>query len=249
MSYLQFRLSDYRFRPSLVGTVLMVLCIPLFIKFGFWQYNKAEQKQQLQDMYDQALVAEPVEMPKEFADINDWRYRQVKVSGIYVPDYQILLDNQVEQERAGYHVITPLRVEQTGQYILVNRGWVAANPDKSVLPTIETPTGEQQINGHLWLPSTKFYSLEKSDQMPTEIAWQTVWQNMDMQRYQALVPFDVLPLAIRLDAKSQGGGYSRVWPRPAERITTHIGYAYQWFGFAVAAFLIWFFTGFKRQKP
>jgi surfeit locus 1 family protein len=89
--------------------------------------------------------------------------------------------------------------------------------------------------------------LEQPTEVVKEAQWQTVWQNMDMQRYQQSVSFEVLPLAIRLDANSNAGGYSRIWPRPAERITTHIGYAYQWFGFAVAALLIWIFTAFKRQ--
>ncbi|MDZ4098231.1 MAG: SURF1 family protein [Methylophilaceae bacterium] len=248
MSYLQFRLSEYRFRPSLVGTLLMLVCIPLFIKFGFWQYNKAEQKQMLQDMYDQALLAEPVDMPLAFSDVDSWRYWQVKTIGTYQTEHQILLDNQVEQERAGYHVITPLQLGQSGKYVLVNRGWVEANPDKSILPELETPSGEQEIVGYLWLPSTKFYSLEQSTEVVKDGQWQSVWQNMDMQRYQQSVPFEVLPLAIRLDPNSNAGGYSRIWPRPAERITTHIGYAYQWFGFAVAALLIWLFTAFKRQK-
>jgi surfeit locus 1 family protein len=248
MSYLQFRISDYRFRPNLIGTILMLVCIPLFIKFGFWQYNKAEQKQILQDMYDKALVSEPVDLPLEFTDLDSWRYRAVRVVGTYVPEYQILLDNQVEQERAGYHVITPLKIRQSDKHILIDRGWILAHPDKSVLPVIETPAGEQEIVGHLWLPSTKFYSLEHQQAVVKEAEWERVWQNMDMARYQQSVDIEVMPLAIRLDAKSEAGGYLRVWPRPAERITTHIGYAYQWFGFAVAAVLIWIFTSFKRRE-
>lgn len=225
----------------------MLICIPLFIKFGFWQHNKAEQKRMLQDMYDQALLAEPVTLPLQYADLQSWRYKQVTVTGTYQPQYQILLDNQVEQERAGYHVITPLQIKSSEKYVLVDRGWILANPDRSLLPNIETPVGEQQIVGSLWLPPEKFYSLEHKDAADAGAAWQTVWQNMDMARYQQSVPVEVLPLVIRLDAKSEAGGYLRAWPRPAERITTHIGYAYQWFGFAVAALLIWIFTGFKRQ--
>lgn len=248
MSNLQFGFWKYRFRPSLLGTILMLICIPVFIKFGFWQYNKAEQKQILQDMYDQALVAEPVPLPLEFADPENWRYRQVKVAGTYAPEYQILLDNQVEQERAGYHVITPLKIKQSDQYVLIDRGWIAANPDRNVLPSIETPAAEQEMIGHLWLPSTKFYTLENQQEAKVGEELPRVWQNMDMRRYQQSVVFEVLPMAIRLDAESDAGGYLRNWPRPAERITTHIGYAYQWFGFAVTAFLIWLFTGFKRQE-
>jgi surfeit locus 1 family protein len=34
---------------------------------------------------------------------------------------------------------------------------------------------------------------------------------------------------------------------PASKIASHLGYAYQWFGFALASILIYVFTGFKRR--
>jgi Uncharacterized conserved protein len=248
VSDLQFRFSDLRFRPTLVGTLLMLVCIPLFIKFGFWQYNKAEQKRQLQAMFDRALTTEAVELPQAFDDIGIWRYRQVKVAGHYEPRYQILLDNQVEQDRVGYHVITPLKIGGTEKYVLVDRGWIAANTDRNQLPEVLPPAGEQQVRGHLWLPADKFYSLESDARSDGQRLWKTVWQNMDMAAYRQSVPAEVLPLVIRLDAEIKTGGYLRQWPAPAERITTHIGYAYQWFGFAAAALLIWLFTSIKRQE-
>lgn len=201
----------------------------------------------LQDLHDKAMGSAPVDLPLAFTDMDSWRYRQVKVVGTYVPEHQILLDNQVALERAGYHVITPLQIKQSGQYVLVDRGWVPAPPDRSMLPEIETPAGEQQIIGHLWLPSAEFYSLEQRGAGDVHAKWETVWQNMDMARYQRSVSAQVLPLVIRMDAASSGGGFLRAWPRPAERITTHIGYAYQWFGFSIAALFIWLFTSFKRQ--
>src|SRR5690606_3428728 len=96
MSYLQFRLADYRFRPSLAGTILMLCCIPLFIKFGFWQYHKAERERALQALFDQAQNTAPVALPADFPDaasLDRWRYRHVKVTGSYLPQYQLLLDN------------------------------------------------------------------------------------------------------------------------------------------------------------
>lgn len=215
MSNLQFRSIAYRFRPGLVGTLVMLLCIPLFIKFGFWQYNKAVQKQALQDMYDAALLAAPVDLPSSFEDVQAWRYRQVRVAGSYRPEYQILLDNQVVQGRAGYHVITPLQIAGSRHYVLVNRGWVLAEADRSHLPQINTPAGQQEIVGALWLPSDKFYSLERQAAPQAGDDWQIVWQNMDMQRYQQSVDFEVLPLVVRLDAGSQAGGFLREWPRPS----------------------------------
>ncbi|OGV74278.1 MAG: hypothetical protein A3B82_04900 [Methylophilales bacterium RIFCSPHIGHO2_02_FULL_57_10] len=71
---------------------------------------------------------------------------------------------------------------------------------------------------------------------------------MDMPRYAKAVPFVVLPFVIRLDASSQAGGFSRNWIKPAERIETHIGYAWQWWGFSVALVAIWVFVNVKREE-
>ncbi|HZV98008.1 MAG TPA: SURF1 family protein [Methylophilaceae bacterium] len=249
MSYLQFRYSNYKFRPTWLGTLITVCCIPLFIKLGFWQYHKAEQKQALQTLYDSYMHSPPVALPTNIAEPESWRYRMVKVAGTYEPRYQIFLDNQVDQGRAGYHVITPLKIQATQHYVLVDRGWLPAEADHRLLPRIETPVGIQEIHGQVWLPPSRFYSLAApADEDAAKSGWQALWQNMDMQRYAKTVPFQVLPIVIRLDAASQAGGFTRNWQRPAERVSTNIGYAYQWFGFAAAAFFIYIFVSMKKVR-
>lgn len=245
MSDLQFRISDYVFRPTWLGTLLTILCIPLFIKLGLWQYHKAEQKQVLQDLLDSYAHAAPVKLPSTLANPEEWRYRRVQVEGTYDTRYQIFLDNQVENGQAGYHVITPLNILGSKRQVLVDRGWIPAEVNHSKLPQVATPAAAQQVVGQIWVPSAKFYSLES---VQDQSQWQALWQNMDMKRYKASVPFDVLPAVIRLDPQSHAGGFSRDWPKPAERIETNLGYAYQWFGFAVAAFIIYLVVSFKKLK-
>lgn len=225
----------------------MLVCVPIFVRLGYWQYDKAMQKQVLQQMQDAALEAEPVELPERIDDVQGWRYRRVGVTGTYRPEYQVMLDNQVMRNRAGFHVITPLRIAGTDRHVLVNRGWVAAEAEHSRLPRIETPAGEQRVVGTLWLPPDRFYSLEQPSELKNGGAWQPVWQNLDMQRYRQAVDFEVLPLVIRLDEDSAAGGFLREWPRPDERIAMHVGYAWQWFGFATASLMIWLVTAFRKQ--
>lgn len=246
MSDLQFRMSDYVFRPSWLGTLITLACIPTFIYLGQWQYHKAEQEQALQDLRDGYANETPVQLPQQVDDPENWKYRHVTVSGEYAPRYQILLDNQVENERVGYHVITPLRIDGTDRYVLVNRGWVPAQANHSELPAVITPQGSQRVVGQIWIPAKEYYSLETPEQK-NSAQWQTLWQNLDMQRYASAVPFAVSPLVIRLDPASEAGGFSRDWPAPAERITTHIGYAYQWYGFAVAALIIYFVVSIRKR--
>ena len=247
MSYLQFRISHYVFRPTWVGALITVVCIPLFIYLGQWQYEKAATKQQLQQRLDSFMHEAPVDLPEKITAAEEWKYRRVRVEGVYEPRYQIILDNQVENGRAGYHVITPLKIGGSDKYVLVDRGWIPAEANHRDMPVVITPVGSHVVTGNVWVPSSKFYSLEKPQQQ-TDSAWQPLWQNMDMKRYAATAPITVLPIVIRLDADSEAGGFSRNWPAPAERLETHIGYAYQWFGFAVAAFIIFIVVSFRKKE-
>jgi surfeit locus 1 family protein len=234
-----------QFRPSLVGTLVTICCIPLFIKLGFWQYSKAEQKQALQAQYDQSGSHQAEAIPSDLSHLEALRYKQVEVMGEYVRQYQIFLDNQVEGETAGYHVITPLKIDGKDELVLVDRGWIAASDNHTDLPKVDVPTGAQKVLGQLWVPSNKFYIL--SPQQTDNRQWQALWQNMDMDAYAKAVPVKVLPVVIRMSPDNQGG-FVRNWIRPDDRIATHLGYAYQWFGFAFAAFAIYLFVGFRRRK-
>jgi surfeit locus 1 family protein len=185
-----------------------------------------------------------VQMPAALADAGSLRYRRVIVAGQYEPQRQILIDNRVRQERAGYHVVTPMRLEGSDMRVLVNRGWVPAPPDHRQQPAIDTPPGRVELTGTAVLPSTRFFTL--APEPPADGQWQSVWQNLDLQRYRSSVPFPVQPVVIQMDAASAGGGFVREWPRPDERIERHLGYAWQWFGFAGTLVAIWFFVNLRR---
>ncbi len=233
----------YQFRPQLIPTVAAALLIVFMVKLGFWQYGKAQQKITLQAAYDARLKEAPAALPDVVGNIEDWRYRRVHAKGVYEPRYQVLLDNQVENEAAGYHVVTPFRPEGSKTLVLVDRGWIPMG-DRNRLPQIETPAGTVEVEGHAWVPSSKFYELAAPSDTKT---WQPLWQNMDMPRYARTVPFAVLPFVVRLDAASPAGGFVRNWPRPAERIEMHMGYAWQWWGFSATLAVIWVVVNFKRK--
>lgn len=260
MKQIQFKVHRYVFRPSLIGTVVAVICMPLFIKFGLWQYHKAQQKLAIQAAYNLAKTDSALQFPLDLTkshvlSVNDWNYKKVKVTGVYETKYQFLLDNQVEGNRVGYHVITPLKIDHSAQYVLVNRGWILGKDTHTELPKFSTPTGPQTITGQIWVPSKKIFTLEaktntaNADLSPSIQPWQAVWQNMNMSSYQRSVPFAVSELAIKLDQSSDAGGFVRNWQVPVERIATNIGYAYQWFGFALATLLIYFYMSITEVSP
>ncbi len=257
MKQLQFRVCQYVFRPTLLGTLIVLICIPLFIKLGLWQYNKAAQRQSIHAAYDKAKIDRALDFPLGAIDnktlnVDAWKYKKVTVNGAYETKYQFLLDNQVEGGRVGYHVITPLKIENTNEYVLVNRGWILAKDIHAELPVFDTPSGKQVLTGQIWLPSNKIFTLEsaieRADNQFSAKSWQAVWQNMDMAKYKRSVPLLVSDFAIKLDEDSHAGGFVRNWQIPADRIVTNLGYAYQWFGFACAALLIYLYMSIRKVK-
>jgi surfeit locus 1 family protein len=236
-------MARYRFKPKLGMTLATIVVMAICIKLGSWQYIKAQNKIALQQKMEQGLVEQAVRLPAAVQDVEAWRYKRVVFEGVYEPKYQILLDNRVNDNVVGYHVLTPMKIEGSQTYVLVNRGWIAGNLNREV-PAVDTPTGKQALEGDIVFPLKKVFTLEAP--LVKDGPWQMVWQHINMQRYKETVPFAVEPYVVRLAADSGGGGFARNWPIPKDRITVHLGYAYQWFGFALTLLVIYIVLNLKR---
>lgn len=244
---MQFKFLNLEFRPSWLGTLLVVICIPLFIKLGFWQYHKAVLKQEIQAKSTQQSAQIP-DLADYLSDPLQLKYHKVVVHGTFETQYQMLLDNQVENGRAGFHVVTPFKIAGTETYVLVNRGWIAGFAEHRKLPEFETPGQQLEIAGIVWQPSDKIFTLERVPATSAKENWSLVWQHLDMKKFQAESALPVLSAIVKMDPASPQGGFIRNWQVPAERIMTHLGYAYQWFGFALAALLIYLYLSFKKLE-
>lgn len=238
-------MKAYRFKPGLRMTIATLVMMALFVRLGFWQYNKAQAKIIAQQQIDQGLKLVPGDLPANTEDQEQWRYKRVQFTGVYMPEYQILLDNRVYNTKAGYHIVTPVKVKGDDSYVLVNRGWVKGSLYRE-LPVIVTPEGEHTFVGDLFFPLDKVFSLEAKQ--VESATWQPLWQHIDMKRYQKMVPFKIKPYIVRLAPGNTAGGFVRDWPVPKNRIAVHLGYAYQWFGFALTLFVIYIVLNIKKSE-
>ncbi len=243
---MQFRFLNVEFKPTLLGTLITIVCIPTFIKLGYWQYDKAVLKQKIQANFEQTNANQSPNLKDYLLNSEQLEFKKIEVDGEYDNQYQILIDNKVENSLAGYHVITPLKIENSDVYVLVNRGWIQGNKARADIPTFNTPKGVLNIKGMAWLPTKKIFTLEEKTQAAANAEWQLVWQNLDMQKYVKTAPIKILPIIVKLDRDSAAGGFVRNWEMSADRIVTHMGYAYQWFGFAFAALAIYLYLSIKK---
>jgi surfeit locus 1 family protein len=243
--FVRLRIGRLQLRAGLWPTLAMLALLPVMIGLGMWQLDRAGQKLRLQAEYDSRQLEPEVRLVSVLENPDALRFRRVIARGHYEPEQQILIDNRVHQGQAGYHVLTPLRLEDSSVRVLVNRGWVPLGQDRAVLPLIETPRGMVEVRGLAAVPQTKGFHLGGAK--PPGEGWQPVWQYLDLDVFRNNVAFPVQPIVILLDPDSSNGGFVRQWARLDAGIATHQGYAFQWFSLAAALAAIYILLNTRKS--
>jgi surfeit locus 1 family protein len=229
----------YEFRPRLIPTLATLCMMAITFSAGRWQLNRVSEKQASQSLFRQTQQLPAVNLAQPIADVDSLRYRALVAAGQFLPDKQIYIDNREHDGRSGYHVITPLAIDGTGDIVLVNRGWVERGRNYSVAPDVKVPNGSVRVTGTGSLPSKKF--LELSDQA---IAGK-VWQNLTFERVNAILGLKVLPIIV-LQQNDLTNGLSPVIEQPDFKINMHRGYAFQWFALTATLLVIYVVVNAKR---
>lgn len=225
----------------MLPTLATLVAVVLFVMAGNWQHRRMLEKEGLRAQLDRASAAAPIYLPANVADWSGLRYQPVTLSGAFDPAHQILIDNRVDGERVGYHVVTPFRLDD-GRVVLVNRGFVAAGASRSVLPDVPVPAGARTLRGRIELPQRY---LELGHAVPTG----PLWQNLDPARFAEATGIPVLPIVIAQDAADDtGDGLLRNWPAPDLGSDQHRSYMVQWYLFAATALGLWVFLTFFRRR-
>lgn len=236
-----FNLLQSRFRPSIIWTLLTLVLTAFLMSLGFWQLHRAEEKKELLRLAkSQALIAASVWHAGMAApDL----FQRLVLHGHYLP-YTLLLDNQHWQHQWGYHVLNPLEVA-TGQVVLVDRGWVAGDMQRSRLPAVEIPAGVVPIQGQAYYPSSKGFVL--GDVVEPHGVSLAVIERVDTRIISNLLHKKVYPFIIRLD-KQAHFGYVRDWPIVSMSPQRHYAYAVQWFAMAFVLVVIYLALNLKKAE-
>ncbi len=210
---------------------------------GVWQWQRGAQKQALLDALATAVAQPPLLLAGDSAAAIYPVRGQAQ--GRYDIAFQLLLDNQTHEKTPGYHVWTPFRLK-SGGLILVNRGWVPADPDRRVLPAL--PAADATTVNGLWraLPEPGL-RLQGVINCPADKTFPAVVSYPDLNDLRCLLGEEVIAGVLLLDADAPGG-FVRDWQSsfvgfPPSR---HYAYAAQWF--ALGATLLFLFVRFNLKK-
>jgi surfeit locus 1 family protein len=238
------RAPPRRFRPRALPSLAAALSLALFVTAGQWQQRRMHEKESLRAQFDAAAAQAPVALAA-LPDSSDWsalRYRSVTASGAYDARRQVLVDNRVHEGRVGYHVITPLLLDD-GRTALVNRGWTPQGASRAALPRVDPPTGRVTVLGRVAMPSTG--ALELS----AETTGGPVWQKLDPARFAAATGVAVLPVTIEATrAPVPDDGLVRDWPAPDFGVDKHRIYMVQWYMFAALVVVLWLALNLRRAE-
>jgi surfeit locus 1 family protein len=231
-----------RFQFRLIPLLAMLLCLAVFIYLGLWQSGKGDRLEAELAQRAARNQLGAIKVSAQLLDAEQLRDAPITVSGIYEPSQQFFLDNRQENGLPGVHVITPLKIDGSNTRILVNRGWVGWTQGRSVLPVVATPTGQVQVTGLAFVPSTKKFFL-----MPDHPeASSQLWERLDLARFARLSGQPLQPVVLLQNQGDAQDTLVRHWAAPENKVSMHRGYAFQWFGMAVALVIFYLVAGFRK---
>jgi len=229
------------FKANLLLTILAIFVLGLLISLGNWQLTRAQEKQNILDLQAARMNLKPVDLSTVQLADKGLRYLPISANGYFDVAQQLLIDNQVKKGRAGYFVLTPLKLT-SGVAILINRGWVPTGADRLILPDIELLESSVSLAGKLdHFPSVGI-KLKGADELTD--GWPAVTQVVDVKKVSARLGYRVLPYQVLLN-NEEPNGYDREWVPMKMGPEKHHGYAFQWFALATAWVVIYFVLTIK----
>lgn len=230
------------------------LCfVTLMTYLGFWQLDRAEQKEEiLQKWHSPAIAIGKLDFKGDAGHINEIDqhklfYSKVALKGKIDSQRYFLLDNRTRDSKVGYEVITALTLskQEKRQVVFVNLGWIAASTDRNILPVVDLPSGELNITG--WLKEASESLLLAEDKW--RVNWPVRIQQVKLKKMAAAMEIEAFYPLLLLAEKPLLPQLKTQWQPTNMTVAKHLGYSAQWFlmAFALVLMTAWFFVSSYRK--
>ncbi|MGB7859421.1 MAG: SURF1 family protein, partial [Acidimicrobiia bacterium] len=182
----------------LVATLVVVLLSVVFVRLGFWQLDRLEERRSTNLVGDSRFSQEPISFEEALEEFDEeaLAYLRVSLEGLFDPANEVLVRSQVHRGSAGFHVITPL-ILTDGNAVMVNRGWVPLSVD-TVPVGPAPPSGEVSIEGWIQL-SQERTALGPAD---SETGRLSTLNRVDLDRIQEQLEYEIAPVYVVMRGES-----------------------------------------------
>ena len=223
-------------------TIFTVFFLPLTISLGFWQLDRADQKQQLEASL--AALEQPITLTQgqDLLVGSLKNLQRVTLNSRFIKPFIWFKDNQVVKGKVGYDAVG--LVSLGTDLLLVNRGWFGSDGQRNPLPTIEWVEGEVSLTGRLVEVQANPYQLGAdvyTDQYPQLV--QSITPPEMVDHLKASIGGALLPWMLMLDAPGKAT-LTPHWRASSISDAKHLAYAWQWFGLALTLILLYVYRVF-----
>jgi len=225
--------------PWLIFTLLVFSGL---VKLGFWQNDRALQKEQRIETIAQLSQTQALSLEKVLSETNEINDLPITMNGEFDNEILFLLDNQTNKGQLGYRVY---QVFNSGEHdVLVNLGWILGSISRQEMPNVQTITGKYQLSGHV-------RKIEKGIMLMEQVLVKKEWplrvQQIEIDKFSTLISRQLLPFVVYLD-KTESVGYEKNWQPIVMPPEKHRAYAFQWFSLALAWILLMIFASIKFSR-
>jgi surfeit locus 1 family protein len=246
-------------RRYILMTLLVVAAMAVMARLGVWQLERREQRIARNADLVAKLEAAPISLnaaalavqwplPEDRAEV---RNLPAEAAGAYDFSHQLLLVQQNYRDMPGAHLVVPLVLEGSNQAVLVDRGWIPFDDVQSGRwQQYDDQRGPVTISGRVQ-PSQILLgrAAEQASASSGVQQAKTEWYRIDIEAIQGQLPYQLLPIYL-LEAPGPAGNIALPYRiEPDLRDLTegpHLGYAAQWFAFAVVAGVV--YVGVVRAR-
>ena len=186
------------FRFSLKTTAICALLAAGMVWAAVWQWDRHLQKQVLIQELAATLQLPPIplrDLATTSPDITKEVWRRVSFAGTYDFAHEVIVRrNRGSNDRAGFHVVTPLKLDDSDSYVLVDRGFIPLG--RETLDIRRQYQQPEQVHG---------FGLVKNSMPPKWLApndppagdghpWVDLWVRVDIDAMKKQLPYPVLPI-------------------------------------------------------
>lgn len=208
-----------RARFPIISTIIVALAVALMIGLGLWQLDRARQKDELQQVWNQNLHLPVTAYPSANVTDESYLFRTVSANCLAVVGWRSMAGNSIDG-RSGWRHVAACRTGAEGPGLLVDMGVNDAPAEQPV-----TPAGVAEWRGG---PVRGIVTTEPDQHS----ALARLWAKATGQ--------PIAPLQLMIVSQQPAPGLTAsAAPNPENVPSNHRSYAFQWFAFAGIAALIY----------
>ena len=218
---------------------LAVIASAVFVRLGVWQLHRRRERRARNALITSRLQSPEADISAIPRDTALARFRRVRVSGIPDYDNELIFAARTRRGSPGVNVLTPVRFPGRDTAVIVNRGWIYA-PDGATVDLNKWHDRSTSFTGYAEeLPSSGGSTYRDR---PRIIA------RMSVDVIRKALPYPVAPVyVVALGDSAQAEDKVARLSVPPLDDGPHMGYALQWFAFAVIALVGAGFVLFGRR--